>query len=210
MRIDFEIFLHKLDQALLSKSKSEIQMIYVMIFGAIFSFSYFLFWESSLDGFHKKQTHINHLKTKIKIEKIYLKANSLQKIKQLQKKIIQTNKEIIVYKDNNNYIKNKIKTISSLIYNEETWGEYLYSISQNAKKYNVQILNFTNTLVKNKGDFGHILDISLKSSANFKDTLLFINSLETSSLVVDIHNLSIKADDKLYTDLNLSVWGITY
>jgi Tfp pilus assembly protein PilO len=185
-------------------------MIYVMIFGAIFSFSYFLFWESSLDGFHKKQTHINHLKTKIKIEKIYLKANSLQKIKQLQKKIIQTNKEIIVYKDNNNYIKNKIKTISSLIYNEETWGEYLYSISQNAKKYNVQILNFTNTLVKNKGDFGHILDISLKSSANFKDTLLFINSLETSSLVVDIHNLSIKADDKLYTDLNLSVWGITY
>lgn len=210
MRIALETFLHKLDLALQQKSKSEIQMIYVMIFGAIFAFSYLLFWESSFDQFQKKQDSINNLKTKINIEKIYLKVNPIQKIAKLQNDIKKLNAKIVEYKDTNNYIKNKIKAISSLIYDEVSWGEYLYSISKNAKKHNVEIINFTNSIAENKGEFGHILDISLQSYANYKDSLLFINSLEQSSLVVDIHTLSIKSDDGLYSDINLSVWGITY
>lgn len=210
MKIDFENFLHNLDVTLQEKSKSEIQMIYVMVFGAIFAFSYLLFWESSFDSFTHKQDSINNLKTKINIETIYLKVNPQRKITKLQNDISKINQEIIQYKDNNNYIKNKIETISSLVYDEISWGEYLYSISENAKKYDVEILNFTNTIADNKGEFGHILDISIQSFSTFKNSLLFLNSLEQNSLVVDIHSLTIKSDNGLYTDLNLSVWGITY
>jgi hypothetical protein len=209
LKIDFETFLHKLDSTLQEKSKSEVQMIYVMVFSAIFAFSYLLFWESSFESFKTKQNSINNLKTKINIEKIYLKINSQKKISKVQNEIHKLNNEIVSYKDNNNYIKNKIKAISSLVYNEVTWGEYLYSISNNAKKYNVDILSFTNSIADNKGEFGHILDISIESYSSFKNNLLFINSLEQSSLVVDIHTISIHADNGLYTDLNLSVWGIT-
>jgi len=210
LKIDFENFLHNLDVTLQEKSKSEIQMIYVMVFGAIFAFSYLLFWESSFDSFTHKQDSINNLKTKINIETIYLKVNPQRKITKLQNDISKINQEIIQYKDNNNYIKNKIETISSLVYDEISWGEYLYSISENAKKYDVEILNFTNTIADNKGEFGHILDISIQSFSTFKNSLLFLNSLEQNSLVVDIHSLTIKSDNGLYTDLNLSVWGITY
>jgi len=40
--------------------------------------------------------------------------------------------------------------------------------------------------------------------------LKFINTLEQSELVVDIHHLKIDAKENLNTDLNISVWGITY
>ena len=47
-------------------------------------------------------------------------------------------------------------------------------------------------------------------SGNYVNTLKFINALEQNDLVVDIHFLSIKAQDKINTELKISVWGITY
>ncbi len=114
------------------------------------------------------------------------------------------------HKDNNTYIKSKIETISSLIYDERSWGEYLHSISKNAQKYNVKIVNLTNRYSDNNNSFGHILDISVKSSSSYKNALRFINSLEQSDLVVDLHHLDIKAQNKLNSELEISVWGITY
>ena len=55
-----------------------------------------------------------------------------------------------------------------------------------------------------------MLDINLNFTGNYINTLSFINSLEQSELVVDLHALNIQAQDKLNTDLNISVWGINY
>lgn len=96
------------------------------------------------------------------------------------------------------------------MYDERTWGEYLHSISINAKKYDMKIIDFTNKYALNNQSFGHILDIEVKSTGDYKNTLNFINSLEQSELVVDIHDLDIKAADGLNSDLSISVWGITY
>ena len=205
-----ELFLHKIDSALKNQSSKDLQMIYIMIFSSIFSFSYLLFWDSSFEEFQNKQTEIEILKTKINLDTIFLNVNPIQKKILLENNIKDIKREILVYKDNNSYIKNKIEAISSLIYDEVIWGEYLYSISDNAKKYSVTLLQFSNQFADKQNSFGHILDISLRSEGNYKNTIKFINSLEQSNLVVDIHTLNIKAEDKLYTDLNLSVWGITY
>jgi len=210
MKINTEDFLHKIDVALQDKPKQEIQMIYLMVFAVIFAFSYLLFWDSSLEKFLDKIDKISSLTRKISVDEIYLKVNPTTKILKLDKEIKRYNDKILSLKDNNDYIKHQIETIPSLIYDKKIWGEYLYSISQNAKLHNVKILDFSNSLANNKNSFGHILDISLKSTAKFIDTLKFIDSLERSDLVVDIHHISIQSEDILYTDLNISVWGITY
>ena len=210
MKINIEDFLHQIDSAFKDKTQKDIYMTYIMIFAGIFAFSYLLFWESSFEDFERKQKQINSLETKIQSDKIYLKVNPQSKILKLENEIKKANADIVVSKDNNTYIKNKIEAISELIYDERAWGEYLHSISKNARKHNIKLIHFTNEFSTDSSSFGHILDISVKSTGNYKNTLKFINSLEQSNLVVDIHGMDIKAADKLSSDLTISVWGITY
>ncbi len=210
MKISIEDYLHQIDNAFKDKTQKDVYMTYIMIFGSIFAFAYLLFWESSLQEYETKKQEIASLDQKIMTDSIYLKVNPKTKIAQLEANIKQINADILVKKDDNSYIKTKIEAISSLIYDERAWGEYLYSISTNAKKYDVTILNFTNQFATDSRAFGHMLDISIKSTGKYHNTIKFINSLEQSNLVVDIHQLNIQAKEKLSSDLNISVWGITY
>lgn len=210
MNLGFEDQLQKIDLSFKDKSQKDIYMTYVMVFALIFAFSYLLFWDSSEADFNKQKAKVAAIQSKIKNDNMYLQRNPQSKIALLDKEIKDAQNQILVYKDYNGYIKSKIETISSLIYDERTWGEYLHSISKNAQKYNIKIITFTNKLALNNSSFGHVLDISISSTGEYKNTLKFINSLEQSDLVVDLHDLNIKADDTLYGDFNISVWGITY
>ncbi len=210
MKINIEDYLHRIDAAFKGKEQKEIYMTYIMVAAGIFAFAYLLFWDSSFDSFAETHANVEKLDTQINNDKNYIRANPENKITQLDKEIQSINDKMIAIKDNNAYIKSKIETISSLIYDERTWGEYLDSISKNAQKYNVKIINFTNKYAKNSDSFGHVLDITVKSEANYINTLKFINSIEQSNLVVDIHDLNISAGKNLTSDLNISVWGITY
>lgn len=210
MKINIEDYLHRIDTAFKEKEQKEIYMTYIMIAAGIFAFSYFFFWESSFESFEETRANVESLQSKIKADETYLQRNPESKIAQLESDIENIKAEMLLTKDNNAYIKSKIETISSLIYDERAWGEYIDSISKNAEKYSVKITNFSNRLSDNGNSFGHVLDIHVVSTANYKNTLKFINSLEQSNLVVDIHDLNISAQKKLVTDLNLSVWGITY
>lgn len=210
IKINIEDYLHTLDAVFSNKTQKDIYMIYVMVVALIFAFAYSLFWDSSLESFERTRANVVSLDAKINTDEMFLKFNPESKITQLDQEIAKVNQEMTVHKDNNLYIKRKIETISSLIYDERTWGEYLDSISKNAQKNHVKIKQFTNKYAATDSSFGHILDITISSSGNYKNTLRFINSLEQSELVVDIHNLSIKAQKRLNTDLNISVWGITY
>lgn len=210
MKINIEDYLHAIDAAFSGKTQKDIYMTYIMIFSAIFAFAYLFFWDSSLAEFEQTRKNVVRLNNQINADNNFLNKNPKSKIVRLDKEIKNINNKMIVHKDNNAYIKSKIETISSLIYDERTWGEYLDSISKNAQKYHVKIKNFSNKYANNDKHFGHVLDITISSSANYKNTLRFINSLEQSDLVVDIHALSIKAQKSLNTDLNISVWGITY
>lgn len=210
MKIGIEDQLQKIDLSFKEKSQKDIYMIYVMTFALIFAFSYLLFWDSSEADYKKQKAKVVNIQAKINNDNRYLQLNPQSKITLLNKQIKDAQNEIIVYKDYNAYIKSKIEAISSLVYDERTWGEYLHSISKNAQKYNIKILTFTNKLALNNNSFGHVLDISLSGSGEYKNTLSFINSLEQSELVVDLHDFSIKADETLDSDLYISVWGITY
>jgi hypothetical protein len=88
------------------------------------------------------------------------------------------------------------------------WGAYLDSISKFARAYNVKLEKFGNTLTADNSSFGHVLDISISTDGPYKNTLKFINALEQSQLVVDVHDMNMSANGKLKGDLNISVWGI--
>ncbi len=210
MKINIEDYLHKIDLAFKEKSQKDTTLSYIMIVGVIFAFSYLLFWDSAENDFSEKKQQIAQIQTKLDSDKSFLQLNPENKIYNLDADIEKARKELLALKDNNEYIKTKIEAISSLIYDERAWGEYLHSISSNAKKYNVKIIDFTNEYARKHQSFGHVLDITLKTTGSYKNTLKFINSLEQSELVVDIHTLQIKAQEHLNSDLNISVWGITY
>ena len=210
MKTNLEDYLHQIDHTFSEKSQKDIIMIYVMIFAAILAFSYLLFWDTSYQQFEDNNKKITEIQKKIQDDEIYLQTHPESMIAELEKQIQKIETEMLVMKDNNAYIKNKIETIASLIYDERAWGEYLHSISKNAKTYNIKIQKFTNTYALNNQSFGHILNIEVTSYGNFNNTMKFLNSLEKSDLVVDIHALNVKAQNNLDTDLKISVWGITY
>jgi len=210
MKINFEDYLHKIDLSFSGKTQQEIYMTYFLVVAMIFAFSYFFFWDSSLQSFEKTRNSVVQLNQKIIKDKQYLQRHPVAKIAQLEREIQKINQNIITVKDANGYIKSKIETISSLIYDERSWGEYLDSIATNAQKYHVKLLTLTNEYAKSDSSFGHILDIYVESKGNFQNTLNFINSLEQSDLVVDIHGFNIVSHTSLKSDLNISVWGIIY
>ena len=210
MKAKIEDYLQSIDYYFAEKSQKDIYMTYIMILVSIVAFSYLLFWDTSVDDFKAKRAQVVDLESKITMDEMYLQQNPVTKITKIQNDIKNTEIKINAYKENNKYIKSKIEEISSLIYDEQTWGEYLHSISKNAKKHNVKILNLNNVYADNNTTFGHILDISLKTTGNYRNTINFINSLEESDLVIDLHDLNIEALNTLHSDLNISVWGITY
>ncbi len=210
LNINVEDYLHAIDQAFAEKSQRDIYMTYIMIVGGIFAFAYSLFWDSSFNNFQKTRASVVEYQQRIESDKNYLAQNPLSKIKQLDQEIEKIYTDMASVKDNNAYIKTQIETIASLVYDERTWGEYLDSISSNAQKNQIKLKTLTNVYADNSHAFGHILDISIRATGKYKNTLKFINSLEQSELVVDIHDINMSASKSLQTDLNISVWGITY
>lgn len=207
--INIENYLHSIDSAFKKKSKKDIKLIYIMVAGVIFAFAY-LFWDNSIAEFKASQQQIDSLQAKIIVDKAYLQANPETVIAALNNEIKKIKIKLIDKKDQNAYIKNKIETISPLIYDERRWGKYINSISTNALKYNIKILEFKNNYATSSESFGHMLNLEIDITGNYKNTLKFINALEQSDLVADINNLEIKAQDRLNTNLKISVWGIKY
>jgi len=209
LKLMLEDNLQKIDDFFKEKSKKDTYYVYIMVVGLVGLLSY-PFYDLSVEEFTSSQNKVKNVSSKLNMDKMYLKVNPETKIVKLNQDIKRLNAELLISKENNEYIKSKIDTISALVYDERAWGEYINSISINARRYNIKIINFTNEYSKKDQAFGHILDISLDIKGSYSNTLKFINSLEKSDLVVDIHNLNIKAENSLNTKLNISVWGITY
>jgi len=205
-----EDYLYKLDQSFAAKEEKEVYMIYFLIAGGLIFLSYYFLWDSSKAGYDQALRASQNLEKKIVADNRYLRGHPEAMIMQIENQTKLLEKQFTQYQDSNAYIKYQIEQISSLYYDEQAWGEYLDLVATNAKKYNIKIENFSNSFAKDKSEFGHVLDIRVKSYGSFHNLLKYINSLEQSFLVVDIHDFSLKSDDRIRSDLQISVWGITY
>lgn len=208
MIFNIENYLYSLDRSLALKSDRDKMMLFIIIFAGLFAFSYLLFWESSEASFKISHEKALAMESDLNNDKQYLELNPPERITQIEEETKMLDLERQRFIGYNDYIKNQLEQISSLYYDEVVWGAYLDSVSKYARAYNVRLLQFANKLNADNSSFGHVLDISIKSDGAYKNTLKFINALEQSHLVVDLHDINMTADNKLIGDLNISVWGI--
>ncbi|MDD4856302.1 MAG: hypothetical protein PHQ22_05795 [Sulfuricurvum sp.] len=208
MIFNIENYLYTLDRTLSLKSERDKMILFMMIGAGLFAFSYLLLWESSEANFKISHEKAIAMESSLNNDKQYLEANPPERITQIEEETKAIEVEHQRYIGYNTYIKDRLEQISSLYYDEVIWGAYLDSISKYARAYNVKLTQFGNTLTTDNSSFGHVLDISISADGPFKNTLKFINALEQSTLVVDLHDMNMTADNKLKSDLNISVWGI--
>lgn len=205
-----EKYLYDIDQSFSQKSDKDVKMIYLMVFVVLVSLSYLLFWESSEQGYNAIVEARMKVEDKIAKDKQYLMMHPESEIVRLDKQIKDLNAKLVTLKDENAFIKAEIEKIPELFYDQETWGAFIDSVAENAKKYKVKLNFFANRLADDKTKFGHVLNLEIQAEAPYKNMVRFMNAIEKSKLVVDLHDMDLTATEKLNLDLNLSVWGITY
>jgi len=205
-----EKYLYDIDQSFAQKSEKDVKMIYAMVFIVLVMFSYLVFWESSEKGYNDIKAASLKVQDKIADDKRYLISHPETMIIKLNQEITTLNSKLVMLKSENVYIKAEIEKIPELFYDQETWGAFIDSIAENAKKHKVKLNFFANRLADDKTKFGHVLNLEIRAEAPYKNMVKFMNSIEKSKLVVDLHDLNLEATEKLNLDLNLSVWGITY
>lgn len=205
-----EKYLYDIDQSFSQKSEKDVKMIYAMVFIVLVMFSYLVFWESSEKGYNDIKAASLKVQDKIAKDRQYLLMHPKSEIVRLDQQITDLNNKLVMLKGENTYIKAEIEKIPELFYDQETWGAFIDSIAENAKKNKVKLNFFANRLASDKTKFGHVLNLEIQAEAPYKNMVRFINAIEKSKLVVDLHDLDLVATEKLNLDLNLSVWGITY
>ncbi len=206
----------KIDMALKDKKSSELFIIYVGIFIIIAMVAYLYIFPLSEQMLKQTKSELKVVKTKIAKEKNYIRSKTvagdkLYYIKKAQAKIKQIKSELESTIFINGYIDSKLKELSYLLYNDVNWANFIDDIAKNAKKYNVKI-NF----IKNKFNelnykkVEQALDIEVDANGSFNNLIKFVNSIEESNLVVDIHSLKMDIEKSIHINFKIAVWGIKY
>ncbi|NOQ30723.1 MAG: hypothetical protein GQ570_06340 [Helicobacteraceae bacterium] len=211
MSMAIEDYLQAIDKVLVDKEPKEVYAILVMVAAVLGFLSYTFLFESSEKAYNKSLRDVQVLERNIATDEKFLKFNPKERITLIENTTKTIQNDFIEYKNANAYINYEIEKISSLFYDEKSWGAYIDSIIVNAKKYKIHLEELSNEFSDDKNNFGHVLDITIKSTSDYRNLLRFINSLEQSFLVVDINNINITTiDRKVETQMQISVWGITY
>jgi len=134
------------------------------------------------------------------------------KINQKQNELKQRQNELADAKSMNQYFDNKLRELSYLIFNEQSWADFLDSLALLANKNNVKITKIVNTFKEpNAQKIEQILDINVSVDGNYKDIIGYINAIEESKLVVDVNGIDINSTDgKLKGNMGIYIWGMKY
>ncbi len=206
----------KIDQVLQDKKSSELSIVYAGIFIIIAAVVYLYVFPISEQVLKQTKNSLNKMKTKIAKEQNYIRSKSVGGdkmfyIKKAKAKIKQTQDKLEATIFANGYIDTKLKELSYLLYNDVNWAKFIDDIAKNAKKYRVGI-NF----IKNKFNelnykkVEQALDVEVDANGNFNNLIKFINSIEESNLVVDIHDLKMDIKKSIHVNFKIAVWGIQY
>ncbi len=206
----FDDLLDNIDQYYADKGAKDKVYSYIMAVAGLG----FLIYMTTYDVTAKMYTKANNERTQIvntiKADRTYLRNNTASDVQFLTQQNQLLKQSFAQTKDMTKYIEYKITELSPLIYNETAWGKFIDSISDTATENRIHLHNLKNLFVDKKDTFGHVLDLELEFSGNFHDTLRFINTLEKTALVVDIHDMQLTAEENLVSKLKLAVWGISY
>lgn len=209
----------RIDNFFINKKKSETSLIFLLFFLAISFLTYS--YLSPISETRLKTTTFTHedITKKLTSEKSYydsttrdgtdenyeinLKKQEIENAKALLEKTIIAN----------NYVDEKLKQLSYLLFNNKDWANFLDSVTLLAQKYSIQIKVIASKVNEPSiQKIEQILNLKVQFNGDFYNTMKFINAIEESQLVVDIYDLncSTRKKNSLEGTLNIAVWGMKY
>ena len=206
----------KIDLALKDKKSSELSIIYAGIFIIIATIVYLYVFPASENMLKQTKRELSAMKSKIAKEKNYIRSKTVAGdkffyIKKAKQKIKLTKDKLQATIFANGYIDTKLRELSYLLYNDVNWANFIDDITKSAKKYRVSINFIKNQFNElNYKKVEQALDIEVDANGNFNNLIKFINSIEESNLVVDVHNLTMDIKKTIHVNFKIAVWGIKY
>jgi hypothetical protein len=202
----------KIDAYFAAKKSSEATLLYfgAMLFVAFLVYQ-FVFLETD-KNIKITESKLSAVKKKVNEQKQYLSINTPARLVQLKKLVEQKHVEY----DNTNYkisyVDNTLTELSYLLFDDENWASFVDDISRLAKKYNVEIKEIANKFYEPTFQkITHVVEVDVVSQANFSNMMKFLNEIEESQLVIDVHGIEIeKPEDKLKGVFKIAVWGMKY
>jgi len=208
--------LEKMDKYFSTKKENEKWLMILGVAGII-AFLAYTYLLPYAEGLHKSsEAKKNRLTKSIAAENTYLNSITVSGdrnyyIKKYDKDIQNKNKQIDTLNNKIAYINKSLEKLSGMLFNEKSWANFLNSITDNAKTHNISLNFLKNKYVETEGNFGHILEIEVDGTGNFKDVVGFLNELEQNTLVTDVYSSTLQGSDEgISADINISVWGINH
>ena len=203
------------------KKPSEVTIILLMALILSGIISYYAIIQYAEDYYNDSMSTNNQITEELNKVNAYLDSVSQNndrnndrnfKINQKQNELKQRQNELSDAKNMNQYFDNKLRELSYLIFNEQSWGDFLDRLALLANKNNVKITKIVNTFKEpNARKIEQILDINVSVDGNYKDIIGYINAIEESKLVVDVNGIDINSTNgKLKGNMGIYIWGMKY
>lgn len=206
----------KIDLALQDKRGNELYIIYAGLFIVVATIVYLYVLPISENMLNQTRRELNAIKSKISKEQNYINSHTvpgdkLFYIKKAKKKIKLTKDKLQATIFANGYIDKRLRELSYLMYNDINWANFIDNITKNAKMYSVNINFIKNKFNKlNLKKVEQALDIEVDANGKFNNLIKFINSIEESNLVVDVHSLTMDIKKTIHVNFKIAVWGMKY
>ncbi|SFV89856.1 hypothetical protein MNB_SV-4-1039 [hydrothermal vent metagenome] len=208
--------LEELDSYFAPKKESEKWLIILGIAGFITYMAYDQLLPYTEQLHKKSKIAKKAVEKKIKDNTIYLNGITVNGdreyyVKKYTNDIIHKQKQVEKYKKKIVFIDSNLNKLSDMLFNQKNWSIFLNSITDKAAHQNVNLKYISNKYVDNNGSFGHVLEVGIGCSGDYKGIVKFMNEMEQNVLVTDIYGTQIQMDantSKVVADINISVWGI--
>ncbi len=165
--------------------------------------------QSALD---ETKRSLKSMQQKLKKTNEYLASHSDAKLRKLKQTIAAKKRQYdnVIYKIS--YVDNKLNELNYLLFNDESWANFVDKISELGKKYSVDIKEINNRFYDPSfKKISHVVEVDVKSKAKVKDMIKFLNAIEESQLVIDVNNIKMqKPGEGIESEFKIAVWGMKY
>ena len=210
--------LEELDIYFAPKKESEKWMLILGVVGVIAYLGYSLLLPYTEELYNKSEKTKKRIQKSIADNNTYLNSITVSGdreyyVKKYDNDIIVKKKKIVNVNNKIKFIGNNLEKLSDMLFNQKSWSRFLNTITQKAEIHNVNLDYISNQYADNNGSFGHVLEIGLGATGNYRSIVKFMNELEQNVLVTDIFETKLALDNNssdLKADINISVWGINH
>ncbi len=143
------------------------------------------------------------------MDRLTVNGDKMYRVKVLEGEIDNLKESIASLNDGSDYIDSQMVKISDILFNKESWSEFIDSITQKAHDNDVKITSIDNRFIEGDGEFGHVLEIGIDCKADFNQMLNFLATIEQSQLLVDVYGMQLQAGQTIGGAFKVSVWGFS-